>query len=60
MFDSTSELSRLIWPDTLDIIPREGSSSMSEGFLEFIRVLSSNSFQEVKGKKSAIHILLNH
>lgn len=38
MFDSISELSKLLGPDILDIISREGSSSMSEGFLQFIRV----------------------
>ena len=60
MFYSISELSKLLRPDILDIISREGSSSMSEGFLEFIRALNSNSFKEVKGKILAIHILQSH
>ena len=41
----------------LEIISREGSSSMSEGFLEFIRMLNSISFKELKGNKSIAHIL---
>ena len=41
----------------LEIISREGSSSMSEGFLEFIRMLNSISFKELKGNKPIGHIL---
>ena len=41
----------------LEIISRESSSSMSEGFLEFIRMLNSISFKELKGNKSMVHIL---
>ena len=41
----------------VEIISREGSSSMSEGFLEFIRMLNSISFKELKGNKSIVHIL---
>ena len=49
MFDSISEMFRSLRLVILAIISMEGSSSMSEGFLEFIRVLSSMSFKELKG-----------
>jgi len=35
----------------LEIISREGSNLMLEGFLEFIRMLTSMSFKELKGNK---------
>ena len=41
----------------VEIISRESSSSMSEGFLEFVRMLNSISFKELKGNKSIVHIL---
>ena len=44
----------------LEIISRESSSSTSEGFLEFIRVLNSMSFQERKRNISIVHILQNN
>ena len=57
MFDSISQLSpsRLV---ILEIKSRDGSSSMSEGFLEFIRVLNSMSFKELKRNISKVHIVL--
>ena len=56
MFDSISQLSpsRLV---ILEIKSRDGSSSMSEGFLEFIRVLNSMSFKELKRNISKVHIV---
>ena len=44
----------------IEIISREGSSSMSEGFLEIIRTLNSISFKELKGNKSIVNILHNN
>ena len=42
----------------LEIISREGSSSMSEGSVqEFIRMLNSKSFKELKENKSTVHLL---
>ena len=41
----------------LEIKSREGSSSMSEGFLEFIRVLNSMSFKELKRNISKLQIV---
>ena len=56
MFDSISQLRpfRLV---ILEIKSRDGSSSMSEGFLEFIRVLNSMSFKELKRNISKVHIV---
>ena len=56
MFDSISQLrlSRLV---ILEMKSRDGSSSMSEGFLEFIRVLNSMSFKELKRNISKVHIV---
>ena len=56
MFDSISQLrpSRLV---ILEIKSRDGSSSMSEGFLEFVRVLNSMSFKELKRNISKVHIV---
>ena len=56
MFDSISQLrpSRLV---ILEIKSRDGSSSMSEGFLGFIRVLNSMSFKELKRNISKVHIV---
>ena len=56
MFDSISQLrpSRLV---ILEIKSRDGISSMSEGFLEFIRVLNSMSFKELKRNISKVHIV---
>ena len=56
MFDSISQLrpSRLV---ILEIKSRDGSSSMSEGFLEFIRLLNSMSFKELKRNISKVHIV---
>ena len=56
MFDSISQLrpSRLV---ILEMKSRDGSSSMSEGFLEFIRVLNSMSFKELKLNISKVHIV---
>ena len=56
MFDSISQLrpSRLV---ILEIKSRDGSRSMSEGFLEFIRLLNSMSFKELKRNISKVHIV---
>ena len=56
MFDSISQLrpSRLV---ILEIKSRDGSSSMSEGFLEFVRVLNSMSFKELKRNISKVNIV---
>ena len=48
MFDSISEMLRPPRLVILEIKSREGSSSMSDGFLEFLRVLNSMSFKELK------------
>lgn len=57
MFDSISELSRLLRPNILDIISREGNSLMSEGFSGFIRVSNSNSSKDVKGRISYLKMI---
>ena len=57
MFDSISEMLRPPRLVILEIKSREGSSSMSEGFLEFIRVLNSMSFKELKRNISKVHIV---
>ena len=56
MFDSISQLrpSRLV---ILEIKSRDGSRSMSEGFLEFVRLLNSMSFKELKRNISKVHIV---
>ena len=60
IYDSMSEMFRLPRLVILEIISREGSSLMSEGFLEFIRMLNSMSFKELKENKSIVHILQNN
>ena len=57
MFDSISEMLRPPRLVILEIKSREGSSPMSEGFLEFIRVLNSMSFKELKRNISKVHIV---
>ena len=57
MFDSISEMLRPPRLVILEIKSREASSSMSEGFLEFIRVLNSMSFKELKRNISKVHIV---
>ena len=57
MFDSISEMLRPPRLVILEIKSREGSSSRSGGFLEFIRVLNSMSFKELKRNISKVHIV---
>ena len=57
MFDSISEMIRPPRLVILEIKSRDGSSSMSEGFLEFIRLLNSMSFKELKRNISKVHIV---
>ena len=57
MFDSIWEMLRPPRLVILEIKSREGSSSMSEGFLEFIRVLNSMSFKELKRNISKLQIV---
>ena len=55
MLDSISEMIRPPRLVILEIKSRGGSSPMSEGFLEFIRVLNSMSFKELKRNISRVH-----
>ena len=57
MFDSISEMLRPPRLVILEIKSRKGSSPMSEDFLEFIRVLNSMSFKELKRNISKVHIV---
>ena len=57
MFDSISEMLRPPRLVILEIKSREGSSSMSEGFPEFMRVLNSMSFKDLKRNISKVRIV---